>query len=91
LNVKIEKYNKIIKDKNNCITSLENSINNLNNKIENIKPKIITDPLNINVYNILVLFKINDDTYYISRIQYQNYRQTLKFINDRYPNNKEIL
>jgi len=105
LNIEIDKYNKIIEDKNNCITSLENAINNLtlsnkdldksnkdlNNKIETIKPKIITDPLNDNVYNILVLFKIDTNKYYISRIQYKNYRQTLKFIYKKYPNNEEIL
>ena len=105
LNIEIDKYNKIIEDKNNCITSLENAINNLtlsnkdldksnrdlNNKIETIKPKIITDPLNDNVYNILVLFKIDTNKYYISRIQYQNYKNSLRSIYKKYPNNEEIL
>jgi hypothetical protein len=83
--------NENLKNLNINLEKVNNDKSLLSHKIETIKPKIITDPLNDHVYNILVLFKIDTNKYYISRIQYRNYRQTLKFIYKKYPNNEEIL
>ncbi|BAO49423.1 KilA-N domain-containing protein [Alphaentomopoxvirus acuprea] len=80
LNIEVDKYNKIIEEKNNCITSLENSIqelnisnNKLNNTLQDIKPKIINTPISLDKYSTFAVFKINnndanDKKYYITTV-----------------------
>ena len=83
--------NENLKNLNINLEKVNNDKTLLSHKIETIKPKIITEPLNKNVYNILVLFKIDTNKYYISRTQYQKYRHILRSIYKKYPNNEEIL
>ena len=79
------------KELDNTNKQLSESVNKLNSTIERVKPRIITDPLTTDLYNLLVVNRLNNSNmYYISRIQERNYIRSMKILKSKYNDIEEV-